>query len=265
MRLAVTALLVALGCFWGSRADTWLQFPGTGTAVFFPPYAIVTAALLRVPLRSWWIILLAATAGDLYPHHQGGATLSFALQTETANCLRAVIAALGLRRFAGRALRLDTLRGMVAFFTFAVFLAPCAAAFAGAGIVVAHNPGTHFWLAWQQWTLSNALTALTLLPVIVIAVRRLNNDDGVPIRPARVLEAALLLIGLLVVDSAVFMTAYERVSAHPARLYWPLPFLLWADENEKGHHHDECDRNHLHPERRRGLSGLRGLVLGAAR
>ena len=227
MRLAVTALLVALGCFWGARADTWLQFPGTGTAVFFPPYAIVTAALLRLPPRSWWIVLLAAAAGDVVPHRQAGATLSFALLTEIPNCLRAVMAALGLRRLAGRPLRFDTLRGMLAFFAFAVFLAPCAAAFAGAGIVVAYNPGTFFWPAWQQWTLSNALTALTLLPVIVIVANRLDSD-GIRVQPARVLEALVLLIGLVVVDSAVFMTAYERVSAHPARLYWPLPFLLWA-------------------------------------
>ena len=142
MRLAATALLVSVGCFWGARADTWLQFPGTGSAVFFPPYAIVTAALLRVPPRSWWIVLLAATAGDVIPHRQAGATLSFALLTEIPNCLRAVIAALGLRRFAGRPLRFDTLRGMLAFFAFAVLLAPCAAAFAGAGIVIAHIPGT---------------------------------------------------------------------------------------------------------------------------
>ncbi|HMJ85184.1 MAG TPA: MASE1 domain-containing protein, partial [Vicinamibacterales bacterium] len=227
MRLAATALLVMVGCFWGARADTWLQFPGTGTAVFFPPYAIVTAALLRVPPRSWWIVLLAASVGDYLPHRQGGASLSFALLAELANHLRAVIAALGLRRFAGRPLRFDTLRGMVAFFAFAVFLAPCAAASAGAGLVAANHPGTDFWLVWQQWVLSNALTALTLLPVIVIAVHKLNQDF-VRIRAVRVLEASLLLIGLIVVDNAVFMSAYERLAVHPARLYWPLPFLLWA-------------------------------------
>jgi signal transduction histidine kinase/CheY-like chemotaxis protein len=227
MRLAATALLVMVGCFWGARADTWLQFPGTGTAVFFPPYAIVTAALLRVPPRSWWIVLLAASVGDYLPHRQAGASLSFALLAELANHLRAVIAVLGLRRFAGRPLRFDTLRGMVAFFAFAVFLAPCAAASAGAGLVAANHTGTDFWLVWQQWVLSNALTALTLLPVILIAVHKLNQD-GVRVRAVRVLEASLLLIGLLVVDNAVFMSTNERLAVHPARLYWPLPFLLWA-------------------------------------
>ena len=227
MRLAATAVLVSIVCFWGALADTWLRFPGTGSAVFFPQYAIVTAALLRVPVRSWWIVLLAATAGDLLPHLQAGASASFALLTEIPNHVRAVIAAVGLRAFAGPSLRFDTLRGMLAFFAFAVLLAPCAAAFAGAGLVTAHNPATDFWQAWQQWTLSNALTALTLLPVIVIVVHKLDSDV-IHVRPARVMEAAVLLIGLVVVDSAVFMSAYDSVTVHPARLYWPLPFLLWA-------------------------------------
>src|SRR5688572_464747 len=227
MRLAVTAVLVAIGCFWGARADTWLQFPGTGTGVFFPPYAIVTAALLRLPPRSWWIVLLAATAGDFLPHRQAGASVSFVLATELVNHLRAVIAALGLRRFGGRPLHLDTLRGMLAFFAFAVFVAPCASALAGAGLIVAHDPTADFFLAWQHWSLSNALSALMLLPVIVIVTDALNRDS-IRVRPARVLEASLLLIGLIAVDSAVFMTPYDHVSVQPARLYWPLPFLLWA-------------------------------------
>jgi signal transduction histidine kinase/ActR/RegA family two-component response regulator len=227
MGLAATALLVAIGCFLGARADTWLQFPGTGTAVFFPPYAIVTAALLRTPARRWWVVLLAASVGDFVPHRQAGASLTFALLTEIPNHLRALIAAVGLRRFGGRPLRLDSLRGMLAFFAFAVALAPCATALMGAGIVAAHHPGAPYWLAWQQWTLSNALTALAMLPVIVIVVQRLETGR-IPLRPGRVVEASLLLIGLLVVDSAVFTSSYGQVGIHPARLYWPLPFLLWA-------------------------------------
>ena len=81
-RLAATLLLVAGACALGASLNIWLRFPGIGTAIVFPPYAIVTAALLSSPARSWWLILLAASAADFLPHRSGGATVSFVLMTE---------------------------------------------------------------------------------------------------------------------------------------------------------------------------------------
>src|SRR5262245_29802717 len=101
-RIAVTVVLVLVGCFLGAGAGTWLRFPRVGPAILFPPYAIVTAALLRAPPRRWWIFLLAGTAGDVVPHLLDGASVPFVLGAELVNHLRAVLAAIGLRRFAGR-------------------------------------------------------------------------------------------------------------------------------------------------------------------
>ena len=94
----LTPTLVGAGCFLGVSSLEWLRFPGIGTAILFPPYAIVTAALLFVDPRRWWIILLAASVGDYFPHRAGGASVSFFLIAEIANHLRACAAALALRR-----------------------------------------------------------------------------------------------------------------------------------------------------------------------
>ena len=204
----IIAVLVGVACYLGASADTWLTFPGTGAGILFPPYAIVTAALLRSPPRTWWVFFLAAAAGDFLPHVRGGATPTFALMSELVNDLRATVTAVGLLRFTRRPFQLDTLRDAVAYLVFAVFLAPCLGAFVGAGLVVAHVPAQGFWLVWVEWMLSNAITALALLPVLLIGFGRLPGRAGLPDR--RRAEAALLLVGLLGVG---IVSSWDRTVA----------------------------------------------------
>lgn len=224
---AAIGLFVGIGCYLGARAETWLRFPGVGSGVVFLPYAIVTAALLRTPPRTWWAYLLAATLGDFLPHRDLGASLSFALMAEIANHLRALIVAIAIRRLGQPRCRFDSLREMTLFLAFAVFLAPCAGAFAGAAIVKLHGASHPFWVVWKQWAFSNAITGLTVLPVLVIGL------DALETRPrfgaVRIVEATLLLAGLVAMAGAAFLLAGGDVGgAHPSRLYWPLPFVLWA-------------------------------------
>src|SRR3954469_17714987 len=101
-RTAIVAAVVLVGCALGASVDTWVRFPGLGAAVLFPSYAIVTAVLWRTAPRRWWVVLLAATAGSFLPRRLGGASITFVLLAELVNHLRAVMAAIGLRSFAGR-------------------------------------------------------------------------------------------------------------------------------------------------------------------
>ena len=218
-----TAALVLAACYVGASADVWLRFPPTGAGVLFPPYAIVTAALLRLRPRFWWVVLIAASAGDFLPHRFGGASVAFVLAAEVVNHLRAVLAAVGLRRVAGR---VETLREMGAFLVFAVLVAPGVAALAGASVTIWLGTPPAFWLVWQEWWFSNAITGLTLLPLLGLDLRQVGGGLRVPAR--RVAEASLLALALLAVGACVFATSYERSHTHPAHLYWALPFLLWA-------------------------------------
>ena len=115
---------------------------------------------------------------------------------------------------------------MVVFLAFAVFLAPAVGAIAGAAAVKWHGGLHDFWLVWDEWALSNAITALALLPVLMAGAR--DVGDRPHLRGWRAVEATLLGIGLLGVGSGVFMASSDGPGVHPAHLYWPLPFLLWA-------------------------------------
>jgi hypothetical protein len=61
VRLATSAAVVGACCYLGNLFDATVRFPRIGTAVFYPPYAVVTAALLLSPMRHWWLFLLASS------------------------------------------------------------------------------------------------------------------------------------------------------------------------------------------------------------
>ena len=108
-----------------------------------------------------------------------------------------------------------------------MLVAPALAALGGAGLVSWLRTSPGFWLVWQQWWLSNAITGLIVLPLLTVDVRALLSR-GVRLHARRVAEAGLLAASLLVVGAAVFARSYDRSPTHQAHLYWALPFLLWA-------------------------------------
>ena len=220
------AALVAGGCFVGAGVDIWLRFPTAGAAILFVPYGVLTAALCRARERDWWIFLLAAGIGDCLAHHLVGASVILALATEPVNQLRALLAAFALSRLAGRSNRLDSLREMVIYLLVTVLIAPGVAALAGAALTVSEGAARTFWPVWQQWWLSNAITALTLLPLLTIDLGRLR--ENLRARPGRIAEGALLFVALLVTGAVVLSGVARPIGAHRVPLYWALPFLLWA-------------------------------------
>jgi PAS domain S-box-containing protein len=226
LRTVAVAALVLIGCYLGASADLWMRFPSGGAAIFFAPYAVLTAALVRTRPRTWWVFMLAAAVGDYFPHRMGGASVGFALGTELVNQVRALIAALGLRYFAVRLARREQMRRMVVHLACSAFVAPALAAFGGAGLVVWFDGAQSFWLVWLQWWLSNAITGLTLLPILAVNYRELSRAPRP--RPRQVAEATLLVVALVVAGSLVFGRSYDRSYTHQAHLYWALPLLLWA-------------------------------------
>ena len=221
-----TALLVCAACFAGAAAGMSLRFPLTGAAILFPPYAFLAASLLLSPPRRWWIYLLASTAGNFWPHHAGGAPIGFILLAEVANYTRALVAAYGIRRFGDNEGRFDTLRGMARFLLFAVVLAPALAAFIGAGAVTLYK-GSDYWLTWRAWFLSNTLTGLTLLPIILTGVAEARARRRSISLPA-LFEGGVITLALIAVGWLVLVSPSGLGTNLPIALYAPLPFLLWA-------------------------------------
>jgi two-component system sensor kinase FixL len=225
-RLCFNAAVLCLLCYLGGEFSAWVKFQ-IGSAVFFPPYAFLAAALLMSPRCHWWTYLVAAFVGHFAARWSTG-PLTWVALAGLANLSKGVIAAIGIGYFCRGPARLDTLRGVVIFVLVAVLLAPAAAAFIGAANVVLHKGNTNFWLPWTAWFLSNAVTGITLLPAILtgmLAVKAMK-------RPSRsqLIEATLVFSGLVLSSVLVFSVGESEGPGTmlPARLYAPLPFLIWA-------------------------------------
>jgi two-component system, LuxR family, sensor kinase FixL len=224
--LCFNAAVLCLLCYLGGKFSAWVKFH-IGSAVFFPPYAFLAAALLMSPRRHWWAYLVAAFLGHFAARWEAG-PLTWVALGGLANLSKALIAAIGIGYCARGSPQLDTLRGVVIFVLMAVLLAPAAAAFIGAANVVLHKGSTNFWLPWTAWFLSNAVTGITLLPAILTGMLAVKAAK----RPSRaqLIEATLLFGGLVLSSVLVFLVGESEGTGAtlPARLYAPLPFLIWA-------------------------------------
>ena len=225
-RVGGIALCVFVGYYLGAKVGFALTFRPHPVSVLWPPNAILLAALLLTPVRVWWVILLAAFPAHLAAQMQSNVPPAMILCWFISNSCEALIGAGCVRYLIDRPVRFDRLGNVGIFIFFAAFLAPFLSSFVDAAFVaINHFGGDSYWQVWRIRFTSNILAALTLAPLIVTWVA-----DGIAwlwkIRQARFVEAALLLVSLLSVNTIVF---YKLGStADSALLYLPLPFLIWA-------------------------------------
>jgi PAS domain S-box-containing protein len=139
-----------------------------------------------------------------------------------SNVTEAMLGAIFIRRFAGDALSLGTLRAAVVFCCAAV-LAPFLSSFLDAAFVRMVG-----WGNADYWTLvgarfpSNALSVLTFVPVAI------TWGAAEPAQRARLPEAGALLGLLLAACIVVFDSGVTEPLGASALLYLPVPFLMWA-------------------------------------
>ncbi len=221
--LLLFAPIVLLGNFVGAA----LRYPEIGSAVVFPPYAALTAALLLAPRRDWmWYIAFGTLAHLLasWPHW----SLSWVLFSDAANIARALTATLLLQRTFRSQLRLDDVDTLARFAVVAVVVAPAVGATLGAANVLLHGGSTTFWHPWSAWFMSNALTGLTILPTFVIGGRQLAKPLWSPVRRRLVVEAVAVAATLILSGVLAFLVPVSSRWQLALLLYAPLPVLIWA-------------------------------------
>jgi len=224
--LAAIALSVCLAYFLGAKIGFALTLRPHPVSVLWPPNSILLAALLLTPVRIWWVILLAALPAHLAAQLQSNVPPTMILCWFISNSCEALIGAGCVRYLIDRPVRFDRLRNVGIFCLFAAFLGPFLSSFLDAAFVVINHWGQDsYWQVWRIRFTSNVLTALTLVPFVVSW-----SAEGIAwlgkIRRSRFLEAGLLLLGLLSVNTIAFYKFAP--TADSALLYLPLPFLIWA-------------------------------------
>jgi signal transduction histidine kinase len=227
-RLRTACLIFATAaCYYLATRVAWaLCFPDSKVSLFFPPHAVLVSILLLVPTRHWGAYLLAAACSHFFATQQQNWPPLYALQCEAYDAVKSVLVAGGIRLFIKSRFDLITLREAIFFVLIAVVVVPLVTALWGAQFMVSNNFGTTYWVEWRNLGISNAVTAMVLVPAILTGVHRLSTRIKVAF--ARLLEAGVLAAGILAVGYVAFSRAHVGPDTSPVLLYAPIPLLIWA-------------------------------------
>jgi len=227
-RTPLIALLVAIGYYAGTQIGFLFKPTQTLISTFWPPNAILLAALLLTPVRIWWALLLAVLPAHLLAQLHAGIPVSTTLGWLVGNMGEALLGAACIRYFEKDSRSLfKSVRGVTIFVVFGVCAAPMLTSFLDAAVVVQRGLGSGYWMVWTTRLFSNMLANLTVVPTIVW----FGFNGASWIREARLvryLEAGLLGVGVVLVSILVFGGAEGWRGNTPALLYASVPFLLWA-------------------------------------
>ena len=152
----------------------------------------------------------------------------YALTAEAFDAVKCVSAAAGIRILIKSPLKAITLRDAVLFVLIAVVLVPFGTAFWGASFTLSYGFGTSYWIEWRNLGISNAVTAVVLVPAFLLGAHHLFVRRPRALAPRRVLEAVLLGACTVAAGFFVFDELPAGPNSSPALLYTPIPLLIWA-------------------------------------
>jgi PAS domain S-box-containing protein len=226
LRTIVTGLLVFVGYYLGAKIGFALTFQPHPVSVLWPPNSVLVAALLLTPPRIWLFILLAAFPAHWAAQLQSHVPPLMISCWFISNSCEALIGATLTRYLVGGPIHLKNLRNVAIFCLCVVFAGPFLSSFLDAAFVRWNDWGAgSYWELIRIRLFSNVLAALIVVPLIVTWA-----TEGVLLLRtagrARLLEACLLLFGLLSISLAVLHKFGP--DADSALLFLTLPFLLWA-------------------------------------
>jgi PAS domain S-box-containing protein len=222
------AALTAAAYYLGAKLGLALTFHPHPISVLWPPNALLLAALLITPVRWWWGLLAAAFPAHLLAEVQEGVPTAMVLCWFVSNASEALIGAATVRWVVKRVPTFDTLGDVAVFIVGAACLAPFLSSFLDAGFVVLNAWGeSGYWDVWRTRFIANSLATLTLVPVIA-TWSQIGPASLRSLGAGRLVEAAVLALGL--VASGIFVFEFRHVGTYalPPLLYLVLPFLLWA-------------------------------------
>src|SRR5262249_49816677 len=226
-RPIASSLLIAVGYYVGSEVGFLLTPAGLPIATYWPPNAILMAALLMLPPGTWWKPITAVLGAHLLIQTENGIPIGTALGWFIGNSSEALLGALLLYRFNRQKPLFSSVKGTLTFLLLGVFLAPFLTSFLDAGVVVLTKWGRNYWALWVTRLFSNMLATLTLVPALV----NFRTNILLRLRQSRRIvqaEALLLLMLVVLVTAMVFGTSNVSPNSIPLLVYAPLPLLLWA-------------------------------------
>jgi signal transduction histidine kinase/integral membrane sensor domain MASE1 len=229
-RLALIVPVVAAFYYAGALIGFAMTFPPATTSVLWPPNAILTAALLLVPPRLWWVCLAAALPVHILLELQAGFPARLVALLFVTNCTEALLAALAVRALSDAPTRFDSFRRVAAFIGGAGLLAPILSSFADAAVV--HQlRGEDYWNVWRVRVFANVLTELSVAPTLIIGLQAAQSLIARRPRVRSAIESVAFIVVLYALAVVVFGRPGVRDAVPgtpPTPIVLLLPVFGWA-------------------------------------
>jgi PAS domain S-box-containing protein len=220
-------LLAAVGYFVGAKAGFALTAESHAISVMWAPNAILLAALLLTPTRTWWLLLLLVFPAHLIAEFGSGIPLGMILCWYGSNVGEALLGAAMTRAFLPGPLQLDRPKAVAIFILYAVFLATFLTSFLDAIFVAWNRWGNDPYLqVWRMRFFSNTFASITVAPAIITWIT--SPPHFRDWRPVRIFEGIAMSASLLIVSFFVFHLWGGTSDLPSGAMCAPLPFLLWA-------------------------------------
>ena len=227
-RALITSVVVSIAYYITATIGFEFTLQPGSISTLWMPNSLLLCGLLVTARRWWWLVVAACLPAHLASELLSGVPALMVLSWFISNSAQALLAACLLHYFTGADLSFRRSRDLAAFFVLGAFLAPFLASFLDIALVELNGLGTNsYWDIWRLRFLSNVLASLVLVPFVVEWIQQGVSS----VRQAtlsRAIEAGILIAVLVAIAIVVFTSQYSTFQHVPARLYWPLPFLIWA-------------------------------------
>jgi len=224
----LTSALVSIAYYITAKIGFEFTLQPGSISTLWLPNSLVLAALLLTSRRWWWLVIAATLPAHVASELLSGVPTLMVLSWFVSNSTQALLGASLLRYVIGADINLRRSRDLTAFFILGSFLAPFLASFLDSALVKLNGWGNPaYWEIWRLRFLSNVLASLILVPFAVEWAHQ-GVSSRKPPTSGRFIEAGILFMSLFAVGIVVFNTQESTLQEAPARLYWPLPILVWA-------------------------------------
>jgi signal transduction histidine kinase len=218
-RLVIEACLVAGLSYLAARLGGALIVRPQLVSPLWLGNVLLVSVLLLLRRSSWPVLLTAGLVGFFLYDMQEGVPIRSAIWLILSNAVEVLIATLSLRSSFDGVPRLNSVKALVKYSFYAVFLAPFVGAFLGA-----LSTSSNYWASWKIAFFSEAIGFLTLMPAILGWAREFPWRAQKPL--TFYLEAVALFVALVIAGNLAF--AATGRGSPPALLYSLVPLLLWS-------------------------------------
>jgi len=219
-------LVVSAGYYVGTLIGFALTPSARPISTFWPPNAILLAALSLAPRKKWWIFIVFSFLAHMAAQVGAGIPVATAVGWFVGNATESLVGAFAITQFEDPDNLFNHVRGLLVFLAFGVVGAPLLTSFVDAANVVVTGWGNGYWPLWTSRLLSNMLAELTLASTIVLVAK--SPRWGRETSPRTILETTATLAGVALVS----LYGFAWRSGTPGHVrtisFLLLPLLLFA-------------------------------------